>query len=109
MLRDLGIPVNIKGHRYLREAVKLAVENIDRINNMTASIYTPIASANNTTPKKVINAISRAIEIGWDRGDLDTLWEYFKRSISCRKGKPTNSECIAVLADKILLSLGRTM
>lgn len=104
MIHDIGVPANIKGYRYLREAVKLAAEDLDRINNMTECIYKPIALAVNSTPKRVRNAILRAIEIGWDRGDLKTLEFYFGYTISNTKGKPTNSECIAILADKILCS-----
>lgn len=109
MIHDIGVPANIKGYRYLREAIKLAVENLDCINNMTECIYKPIALADNSTPKRVRNAISRAIEIGWDRGDLNTLQRFFGYTVSNTKGKPTNSECIAILADKILLSYGNIL
>lgn len=103
MIRDIGVPANIKGYRYLREAIKLAAEDMDRINNMTGCIYKPIALADNSTPKRVQNAIMRAIEIGWDRGDLDILQSFFGYTVSNTKGKPTNSECIATLADKLSL------
>ena len=103
MIHDIGVPANIKGYRYLREAVKLAVEDLDRINNMTECIYKPIALANNSTPKRVRTAIMRAIEIAWDRGDLDTLQSFFGYTVSNTKGKPTNSEFIALLADKLSL------
>lgn len=109
MIHDIGVPANIKGYRYLREAIKLAVENLDCINNMTECIYKPIALADNSTPKRVRNAITRAIEIGWDRGDLNTLQRFFGYTVSNTKGKPTNSECIAILADKILLSYGNIL
>ena len=104
MIHDVGVPANIKGYRYLREAVKLAAEDMDRINNMNECIYKSIALACNSTPKRVRNAIMRAIEIGWERGDLKTLEFYFGCTISNTKGKPTNSEVIAILADKILCS-----
>jgi two-component system response regulator (stage 0 sporulation protein A) len=108
IIHQIGVPAHIKGYQYLREAIKLAVEDIDRIHDMTAYIYNPIALADNTTAKCVRGAISRAIEIGWDRGDLDTLQQYFGFPVSNTKGKPTNAECIALLADKILLSYERT-
>ena len=103
MIHDIGVPANIKGYRYLREAVKLAAEDLDRINNMTECIYKPIALADNSTPKRVRTAIMRAIEIAWDRGDLDTLQSFFGYTVSNTKGKPTNSEFIALLADKLSL------
>jgi len=101
MIHDIGVPANIKGYRYLREAIKLAVEDLDRINNMTECIYKPIALSDNSTPKRVRTAIMRAIEIAWDRGDLDTLQSFFGYTVSNIKGKPTNSEFIALLADKL--------
>ena len=103
MIHDIGVPANIKGYRYLREAVKLAAEDLDRINNMTECIYKPIALADNSTPKRVRTAIMRAIEIAWDRGDLDTLQSFFGYTVSNIKGKPTNCEFIAILADKLSL------
>lgn len=103
MIHDIGVPANIKGYRYLREAIKLAVEDLDRINNMTACIYKPIALTDNSTPKRVRAAIMRAIEIAWDRGDLDILQSFFGYTVSNTKGKPTNSEFIALLADKLNL------
>ena len=103
MIHDIGVPANIKGYRYLREAIKLAAEDMDRINNMTECIYKPIALADNSTPKRVRTAIMRAIEIAWDRGDLNTLQNFFGYTVSNRKGKPTNSEFIALLADKLSL------
>lgn len=105
VLHDIGVPANIKGYRYLREAIKLAAEDLDRINNMTECIYKPIALADNSTPKRVRTAITRAIEIAWDRGDLDTLQSFFGYTVSNTKGKPTNSEFIALLADKLSLRM----
>lgn len=103
MIHDIGVPANIKGYRYLREAIKLAAEDLDRINNMTECIYKPIALTDNSTPKRVRASIMRAIEIAWDRGDLDTLQSFFGYTVSNTKGKPTNSEFIALLADKLSL------
>ncbi|MBQ7769092.1 MAG: response regulator [Oscillospiraceae bacterium] len=109
MIHDIGVPANIKGYRYLREAIKLAVEDFDRINNMTELIYKPIALVDNSTPKRVRTAITRAVEIAWDRGDLDTLQSFFGYTVSNTKGKPTNSEFIAILADKMLFPYGRIL
>ena len=109
MIHDIGVPANIKGYRYLREAIKLAVEDFDRINNMTELIYKPIALVDNSTPKRVRTAITRAVEIAWDRGDLDTLQSFFGYTVSNTKGKPTNSEFIAILADKMLFPYGRVL
>ena len=103
MIHDIGVPANIKGYRYLREAIKLAAEDLDRINNMTECIYKPIALTDNSTPKRVRTAIMWAIEIAWDRGDLDTLQSFFGYTVSNTKGKPTNREFIALLADKLSL------
>ena len=103
MIHNIGVPANIKGYRYLREAIKLAAEDMDRINNMTECIYKPIALADNSTLKRVRTAIMRAIEIAWDRGDLDTLQSFFGYTVSNTKGKPTNSEFIALLADTLSL------
>ena len=103
MIHEIGVPANIKGYRYLRKAIKLAAEDLDRINNMTTCIYKPIALADNSTPKRVRTAIARAVEIAWDRGDLDTLQSFFGYAVSNTKGKPTNSEFIALLADKLSL------
>ena len=108
MIHDIGVPANIKGYRYLREAIKLAAEDLDRINNMTECIYKPIALSDGSSPKRVRTAIMRAIEIAWDRGDLDTLQWFFGYTVSNTKGKPTNSEFIAILADKIQLSYGKS-
>ena len=103
MIHDIGVPANVKGYRYLREAIKLAAEDLDRINNMSQCIYKPIAQADGSTPKRVRTAIMRAIEIAWDRGDLDILQSFFGYTVSNTKGKPTNSEFIALLADKLSL------
>lgn len=103
MIHDIGVPANIKGYRYLREAIKLAVVDMDSINNMTECIYKPIALSDNSTPKRVRTAIMRAIEIAWDRGDLDILQSFFGYTVSNTKGKPTNGEFIALLADKLSL------
>ena len=109
MIHDIGVPADIKGYQYLREAVKLAVEDFDRIHNMTECIYKPIALADNSTPKRVRTAITRAIEIAWDRGDLETLQSFFGYTVRNINVKPTNSEFIAILADKMLFPDGRIL
>lgn len=101
MLHEIGIPANIRGYRYLLEAVKLAAQNPDAVSSMEESVYTPVADCFCTTPSKVRSAIRRAIEIGWDRGDLDALQAYFGYSVSNTKGMPTNSEFIALIAERV--------
>ena len=103
LLNDIGVPANIKGYQYLREAIRIAVEAINRTGNMTEYIYKPVALLHNTTPECVRRAILRAIEIAWDRGNLETLRSLFGYIGNDRKGKTTNSEFIALLADKLSL------
>lgn len=94
-LVEIGVPAHIKGYRYLRTALKMAVENPDIIEAMTKELYPQVAQAHDTTPSRTERAIRHAIEVAWDRGDLDILGRYFGNSISIMKGKPTNSEFIA--------------
>lgn len=103
ILHELGIPAHIKGYPYLRKAIALAVHDIDVINAMTKVLYPQVAKAFQTTPSRVERAIRHAIEVAWDRGDLDTLQRFFGYTISLTKGKPTNSEFIALIADKLIL------
>lgn len=93
-LLEIGVPTRIKGFRYLRTAIKMAVENPDTIHAITKKLYPQVAKAHNTTPSCACQAIHYAIEVAWYRGDLDTLGRYFGNSISIMKGKPTNSEFI---------------
>ncbi len=109
MLHEIGMPAHLKGYHYLRQAIKLAVEDIDHINSVSECIYKPVALLNNTTPERVESSIRRAIEVAWDRGDLDTLQRYFGFTVSNTKGKPTNSEFIALLADKIQLAYSQIL
>lgn len=102
-VRDLGIPAHIKGYFYLVDAVKIAVADKLAIINMTQSIYAPIADMYNTTAQRVGRAITRAIEIGWDRADLDTLQSYFGYAARFTNGYPSNAECIAVVAENVRL------
>ena len=100
-----GVPAHIKGYQYLREAIIIAVNDMDVINAITKVLYPQVAKAFSTTPSRVERAIRHAIEVAWDRGDLDTLQRFFGYTVSNTKGKPTNSEFIALIADKLQLQL----
>ena len=101
----VGIPAHIKGYQYLREAIIIAVNDMDVINAITKVLYPQVAKTFQTTPSRVERAIRHAIEVAWDRGDLDTLQRFFGYTVSNTKGKPTNSEFIALIADKLQLQL----
>ena len=103
MLHELGIPAHIKGYQYLREAILLAVDDMDVINAVTKVLYPEVARRFSTTPSRVERAIRHAIEVAWDRGDLETLQKYFGYTVNSAKGKPTNSEFIAMIADRLQL------
>ncbi len=105
MIHDVGVPAHIKGYQYLREAIVYAAEDMDIINAITKILYPKVAKAFSTTPSRVERAIRHAIEIAWDRGDIDTLQHYFGYTVSNQKGKPTNSEFIAMMADKLYLEM----
>ena len=99
------MPAHIKGYQYLREAIIIAVNDMDVINAITKVLYPQVAKAFQTTPSRVERAIRHAIEVAWDRGDLDTLQRFFGYTVSNTKGKPTNSEFIALIADRLQLQL----
>ena len=101
----VGIPAHIKGYQYLREAIIMTVNNMDLINSITKQLYPTVAKRYNTTPSRVERAIRHAIEVAWDRGDPDVLNSFFGYTIASGKGKPTNSEFIAMIADKLRLQL----
>ena len=101
----IGVPAHIKGYPYLREAIIIAVNDMDVINAITKVLYPQVAKTFQTTPSRVERAIRHAIEVAWDRGDLDTLQRFFGYTVSNTKGKPTNSEFIALIADKLQLQL----
>ena len=101
----VGIPAHIKGYQYLREAIIIAVNDMDVINAITKVLYPQVAKTFGTTPSRVERAIRHAIEVAWDRGDLDTLQRFFGYTVSNTKGKPTNSEFIALIADRLQLQL----
>ena len=105
IIHEIGVPAHIKGYQYLREAIIIAVNDMDVINAITKVLYPQVAKTFQTTPSRVERAIRHAIEVAWDRGDLDTLQRFFVYTVSNTKGKPTNSEFIALIADKLQLQL----
>ena len=105
IIHEIGVPAHIKGYQYLREAIIIAVNDMDVINAITKVLYPQVAKTFQTTPSRVERAIRHAIEVAWDRGDLDTLQRFFGYTVSNTKGKPTNSEFIALIADKLQLRL----
>ncbi|WP_251316293.1 sporulation transcription factor Spo0A [Flintibacter muris] len=104
IIHEVGVPAHIKGYQYLREAIIIAVNDMDVINAVTKVLYPEVAKRFNTTPSRVERAIRHAIEVAWDRGDLETLQKYFGYTVSNAKGKPTNSEFIAMIADRLQLA-----
>jgi two-component system response regulator (stage 0 sporulation protein A) len=103
IIHEIGVPAHIKGYQYLREAIMIAVEDMDVINAVTKVLYPEVARRFSTTPSRVERAIRHAIEVAWDRGDLETLQKFFGYTVSNIKGKPTNSEFIAMIADRLVL------
>ena len=107
IIHEVGVPAHIKGYQYVREAIIIAVQDMDVINAVTKVLYPEVARRYSTTPSRVERAVRHAIETAWDRGDLETLQRYFGYTVSNTKGKPTNSEFIAMIADRIRLQLKR--
>lgn len=105
VIHEVGVPAHIKGYQYLREAIIMVVNDIDVINQITKSLYPKIADKFTTTPSRVERAIRHAIEVAWGRGQQDVVENIFGYTISAAKGKPTNSEFIAMIADKLRLEL----
>ena len=103
IIHEIGIPAHIKGYQYLREAIILTINDMDIINAVTKVLYPAVAKKFNTTPSRVERAIRHAIEVAWDRGDIETLQKFFGYTVSGLKGKPTNSEFIAMIADRLSL------
>ena len=103
MIHEIGVPAHIKGYQYLRESITLAVNDPDIINSITKVLYPTIAKKFDTTPSRVERAIRHAIEVAWNRGNPDILNDLFGYTISNGKGKPTNSEFIALISDNIRL------
>lgn len=103
VLHEIGVPAHIKGYQYLREAIIMTINDMDAINSVTKILYPEVAKKFDTTPSRVERAIRHAIEVAWDRGDLETLQKFFGYTVSNVKGKPTNSEFIAMIADCLSL------
>lgn len=103
MIHELGVPAHIKGYQYLREAIMMSVDDIEMLNAITKVLYPTIAKKFQTTPSRVERAIRHAIEVAWSRGKMETLDALFGYTINIGKGKPTNSEFIALIADRIRL------
>ncbi|MCH3971912.1 MAG: sporulation transcription factor Spo0A [Oscillospiraceae bacterium] len=105
ILHQIGVPAHIKGYHYLRDSILMAVENPDIINAVTKQLYPGVAKKYGTTPSRVERAIRHAIEVAWDRGDVDILNSYFGYTIHNTRGKPTNSEFIAMISDRLRLHM----
>ncbi|MCH5248627.1 MAG: sporulation transcription factor Spo0A [Lachnospiraceae bacterium] len=103
MIHEIGVPAHIKGYQYLREAIMMSVEDVEMLGSITKILYPTIAGKYQTTPSRVERAIRHAIEVAWSRGKMETLDALFGYTINTGKGKPTNSEFIALIADKIRL------
>ena len=103
IIHQIGVPAHIKGYQYLRTAILLTVKDSDIINSVTKVLYPSVAKKYQTTTSRVERAIRHAIEVAWDRGDVDTLNSYFGYTIQNNRGKPTNSEFIAMIADNLRL------
>lgn len=105
IIHQIGVPAHIKGYQYLRDAILMAIEDDTIINAVTKRLYPAVAKKHGTTSSRVERAIRHAIEVAWDRGDVDTLTDYFGYTIHNERGKPTNSEFIAMISDKFRLQL----
>lgn len=103
VIHEIGIPAHIKGYQYVRKAIMMAVEDQEIINAVIKVLYPTVAEKFGTTASRVERAIRHAIEVAWDRGNLEVLEKYFGYTVSNAKGKPTNSEFIAMIADKLRL------
>jgi len=105
IIHEIGVPAHIKGYQYLRHAILMSVRDIDNINAITKVLYPTVARKFKTTSSRVERAIRHAIEVAWDRGDVEVLNRFFGFTVSSVKGKPTNSEFISMIADKIRLEM----
>ena len=103
IIHQIGVPAHIKGYQYLRSAILMTIDDNDVINSVTKVLYPTVAKKYQTTTSRVERAIRHAIEVAWDRGDVDTLNSYFGYTIQNSRGKPTNSEFIAMIADNLRL------
>lgn len=105
ILHQIGVPAHIKGYHYLRDSILMAIETPEIINAVTKQLYPSVAKQYETTSSRVERAIRHAIEVAWDRGDVDVLNSYFGYTIHNTRGKPTNSEFIAMISDKLRLQM----
>ena len=103
IIHEIGVPAHIKGYQYLRDAIMMSVNDGEMLNSITKLLYPSIAKRHKTTPSRVERAIRHAIEVAWSRGKMDTIDELFGYTVNNGKGKPTNSEFVALIADKIRL------
>lgn len=108
IIHEVGVPAHIKGYQYLREAIMMSVEDMDMLNSITKVLYPTIAKKFDTTSSRVERAIRHAIEVAWSRGKMDTIDELFGYTVNNGKGKPTNSEFIALITDKIRLEMKKS-
>ena len=109
IIHQIGVPAHIKGYQYLRSAILMTIDDNDVINSVTKILYPTVAKKYKTTTSRVERAIRHAIEVAWDRGDVDTLNSYFGYTIQNSRGKPTNSEFIAMIADNLRLKYKYSM
>ena len=109
IMRQIGVPAHIKGYHYLRTAIKYCLDDSEMLSSVTKILYPSVAKKYKTTSSRVERAIRHAIEVAWDRGDVDVLSSYFGYTIQSERGKPTNSEFIAMITDKINLSMRNSM
>lgn len=105
IIHEIGVPAHIKGYQYLREAIIMTIKDMETINAITKILYPAVAKKYKTTSSRVERAIRHAIEVAWDRGDVETLQKFFGYTVSNAKGKPTNSEFISMIADRLRLQL----
>ncbi|MBX6378149.1 MAG: sporulation transcription factor Spo0A, partial [Clostridia bacterium] len=105
LIHDIGIPAHIKGYLYLREAILLVVQRVEYLGAVTKELYPAIAKKYGTTPSRVERAIRHAIEVAWSRGNVEAIHRIFGHTVSSERGKPTNSEFIAMLADRMRMHL----
>lgn len=105
VMRDIGVPAHIKGYQYLRSSIILCINDSEMLGSVTKLLYPTVAKMYDTTASRVERAIRHAIEVAWDRGDVDVLSSYFGYTIQSQRGKPTNSEFIAMISDKLTLDM----
>ncbi len=105
IIHEVGVPAHIKGYQYLRDGIMMVIENVEVINQITKSLYPDLAKKYKTTPSRVERAIRHAIEVAWNRGQIEATERIFGYTVNANKGKPTNSEFIAMIADKLRLEM----